>query len=185
MIVSHTEKSIAFFKENLNMFSCKSVAVAMSCSEARRLVSEKVFDLVIINTPLTDESGESLSRHISLNTASQVILLIKTEFYDAVSEVVEDCGVITVAKPVNKNLFWAALKFTKAANSKIKQVQNENNRLLQKIEDIKTIDRAKCILISCMNLSENEAHRHIEKLAMDKRMPRRAVAEEILKTYEN
>lgn len=185
LIVSRTEKSIAFFKENINMFSCKSVTVVTSCSEARRLVSEKDFDLVIINAPLGDESGESLSRHISSNTASQVIFIVKSEFYDAVTEVVEDCGVITVAKPINKNLFWAALKFAKAAGNKIKQVQSENNRLIQKIEDIKAIDRAKCLLVSHKNLNENEAHKHIEKLAMDKRMTRRAVAEEIIKTYES
>lgn len=185
LIVSRTEKSIAFLKEELNMFSCKSVTVAVSCSEARRLILEKDYNLVIINAPLGDESGESLSRHIATNTVSQVILLIKNEFYDAVSEVVEDCGVITVAKPINKNLFWAALKFVKAAGNKIRQVQSENNKLLQKIDDIKAIDRAKCLLVSRKDLNENEAHKYIEKLAMDKRMTRRAVAEEILKTYEN
>jgi response regulator NasT len=36
-----------------------------------------------------------------------------------------------------------------------------------------------------MKMSEKEAHRYIEKEAMDMRMPKRAIAEGILKTYEN
>ena len=54
-----------------------------------------------------------------------------------------------------------------------------------KIEDIRIVDRAKLILISFMSMSEKEAHRYIEKQAMDLRVTRRAVAEGILKTYEN
>ena len=52
--------------------------------------------------------------------------------------------------------------------------------LKKRIEDIRVVDRAKCILISSMNMSEKEAHRYIEKRAMDMRISRRAVAEEIL-----
>ena len=57
--------------------------------------------------------------------------------------------------------------------------------LEQKIEDIRIIDRAKCILISHLSMSEPEAHRYIEKQAMDMRLTRRKVAEQILKIYEN
>ena len=36
-----------------------------------------------------------------------------------------------------------------------------------------------------MHMREPEAHRYIEKQAMDRRTTRRAIAEGILKTYEN
>ena len=36
-----------------------------------------------------------------------------------------------------------------------------------------------------LNMSEAEAHRYIEKQAMDMRMTKKQVAESILKTYEN
>ena len=61
----------------------------------------------------------------------------------------------------------------------------ENSMLKQKIEDIRIIDRAKCILISHFGMSEQKAHRFIEKHAMDIRATKRAVAEGILKMYEN
>lgn len=64
-------------------------------------------------------------------------------------------------------------------------MRRENSQLKQKIEDIRIVDRAKCILISYLNMSEQEAHRYIEKQAMDLRTTRRAVAESLLRTYES
>ena len=47
------------------------------------------------------------------------------------------------------------------------------------------IDRDKCILIQYLNMTESEAHRYIEKQAMDMRTTRKTIAEGILRTYEN
>ena len=46
------------------------------------------------------------------------------------------------------------------------------------------IDRAKCVLIQVLGMTEPQAHRYIEKQAMDMRVSKRQVAEELLKTYE-
>ncbi len=184
MIVSFTEHSLAYFTEILHAFSVSRIATVSSCSDARRLLVSQDFDLVIINAPLRDESGEGLSQHIAEKAISQVILLVKSEHYDDVSDVVEDYGVITIAKPINKNLLWSALKLAKASQRKLKTMKAENTKLIQKIEDIRAVDRAKCILISYFNMSESEAHKYIERQAMDTRTTKRAVAEGILKTYE-
>ncbi len=185
LIVSYSAKSIAFFTDMLHSVSCDQIVTATTCGEARRLLIERDFDLYIINAPLPDETGESLSRHIASKGVSQVILFVSVEYYDEVSDAVEDYGVITVSKPVNKNLFWSALKLAKASHNKLMSIREENDKLIQKIEDIRIVDRAKCILISYYNMSENEAHKYIERKAMDMRMSKRAVAQEILKTYEN
>jgi len=90
-----------------------------------------------------------------------------------------------MAKPISRTIFWNALKLSMAAHRKIKAIHNENTKLMQKIEDIRIVDRAKCVLISKFSLTEPEAHRYIEKKAMDTRRTRRKVAEEILMLYEN
>ena len=143
------------------------------------------FDLVIINAPLADETGESLSRHIASKGISQVILAAESEYFDAITAVCENDGVLTVEKPIAKPAFWTALALAKSAQSRYKRLHSENNQLKQRIETIRIVDRAKYILISCMNMTEQEAHRHIEKQAMDLRSTKRAVAEEVIKTYEN
>lgn len=184
LIVSHSEKTLVFFTDMLRSVSCYNIIAASTCGEARRLLLQRDFDLCIIDAPLFDESGEQLSRHISAKGVSQAILVVSAECCEEVSHAVEDYGVITVSKPINKNLFWSALKLARAAQSKLKVMKSEDKKLAQKIEDIRIVDRAKCILISYLNMSEPEAHKYIEKQSMDMRITKRAIAEGILKNYE-
>jgi two-component system, response regulator PdtaR len=185
LIVSHSEKDTAFFTGLLNAASIHQINSLQSCDSARRLIFKQDFDLVIVDAPLRDESGESFSQYVASKGISQVMLLVKSELFNSISSVCEEDGVMTISKPVDKALFWSALLLAKSVQSRIKRIQAENAQLKQKIEDIRIIDRAKCTLISRMNMSEQEAHRHIEKQAMDMRSSRRIVAEGILKRYEN
>jgi len=185
LIVSNNKKSTEFFSEMLNAASINQIATSQSCSEARRLLLERDYDLVIVNAPLHDESGENLSRYIASKGASQVILAIKNEYFNEVSAVCESDGVLTVSKPINKTVFWSAISLAKSAQRKIKQIQTKYSQLQQKVEDIRIVDRAKLILISYMDMDEKEAHRYIEKRAMDLRTTKRGIAEGIIKTYES
>jgi response regulator NasT len=53
-----------------------------------------------------------------------------------------------------------------------------------KIADLKFIERAKFVLAEYLSLTEAEAHRYIQKNAMDRRVRQVEVAKDILKTYE-
>ena len=74
-----------------------------------------------------------------------MILIVKAELFEEVSDRVEDHGVITIAKPISRSLFWNALKLAAATQKKIKAIHDENLKLAQKIDDIRIIDRAKCV----------------------------------------
>ena len=185
IIVTSSEKSTAYFTEVLNAASVTQITAAKSCGEARRCFLERDFDLVIINAPLRDESGEGLARHIAAKGASQVILAVAGEHFDAVSAVCENDGILTISKPISRAVFWSALNLARAVHNRLMRMQSENRKLQQKIEDIRIADRAKSVLISRLNMNEQEAHRYIEKQAMDMRLSKRAVAEGILRTYEN
>jgi response regulator NasT len=140
---------------------------------------------VIVYVPLPDESGEGLSRHIASKETSQVILVVKTEYVDEICAVTEETGVLVVARPVDRTVFRSSLRLAKSAQNRLKKLRVENDKLKQKIEDIKIIDRAKYTLISYLKMSEQEAHRFIEKQAMDMRATKRSIAEGILRTYES
>jgi response regulator NasT len=185
LIVSSTKKSIAFFTEMLNAASMKPLAVLESAGEARRWLGERDIDLVIVDSPLRDETGESLARHAASMEVAQAIFVVPGEHIDAVSAVCEEDGVLVLARPVSKSVFWSALKLAGAAQRRLKRIQGENDKLKRQIEDIRIIHRAKCLLIFHHKISEEQAHRMIEKQAMNTRSTRRVVAEGILKTYEN
>jgi AmiR/NasT family two-component response regulator len=185
LIIASSQKHIAYFTEILSAASIRKIVTLPTCGEARRLLVTQDFDLVIINAPLSDETGENLSRQIASKGMAQVILVVASEYFDAVSALCENDGVLTISKPIHREVFWSALMLARAAQKRLAYMQAENRKLKQKIEDIRIVDRAKCILISYMSMSEQEAHRYIEKQAMDMRVSRREIAEGILKTYEN
>lgn len=185
MIVSCTEKGTAFFAELISSASVKQVAALRSCGEARRLLLERDFDLVLVNAPLRDETGENFAKTVASGSLTQVILAVSGEHYESVSSECEDNGVLVVAKPINRQVFWSALMLARSVRGKLRSMHTENERLRAKIEELRIVDRAKCLLISRMNISEKEAHRAIEKQAMDMRSTKKAIAEVILRTYEN
>jgi len=185
LVISCTEKDTAFFSKALIAASINQITVIVSAGEARRELLERDFDIVIIDTPLADESGENLARHIAVKDLSQVILAVNSEHFNAVCAVCQDEGILVIAKPADKEIFWHALSLAKSVSNKLKRIRNENIKLKQKIEDIRIIDRAKCQLISCLGLTEQEAHRFIEKQAMDLRSTKRTIAEDLLKKYTN
>ncbi len=185
LIVSYSDQSLEGISRLLRMLSCNKISTVKTCGEARRLARENNFDLYIINSPVYTESGENLAKELVLNDTSQVIFIVKNDVYEYMSSLVEDSGVLTISKPINKNILWTALKLSKATNSRLKKIQKQKVKLTQKIDDIRIVDRAKCVLISHLNMSETEAHKYIEKKAMDTRCSRREVAETILKNYES
>jgi len=185
LLVSQSEEDAAFFSVMLNAVSIPQVTSTETVRNARRLMLKQDFDLVIVDSPLEDESGDIFSRYIASKGVSQVILLVKNELFENVSALCEEDGVLAISKPVDKALFWSALSLAKSVQKRIRRIQAENIKLKQKIEDIRIIDRAKLLLISNMKMSEQEAHRYIEKQAMNVRSSRRIIAEGILRRYEN
>ena len=107
----------------LNKAGIGKIAIVTTAGEARRFLVENDFDICIINAPLKDEQGERLAQNIADKGVPGVILCVKTEIFDEVSASVEDYGVITVAIPINRTLFWNALKMTMSAHRKMQKLQ--------------------------------------------------------------
>ena len=64
-------------------------------------------------------------------------------------------------------------------------MEKKNRTLQEKMADIRAVNRAKWLLIEKLGMSESEAHYYIEKRAMDERVPRRELAENIIRSYDN
>ncbi|NLB28723.1 MAG: ANTAR domain-containing protein [Clostridiales bacterium] len=153
-------------------------SVSCVCAAGEKQLPDDEFDLYIIDTP----PGEKLAKRFA--ERAQVILLTDDDALDRASERLEGRGIITVTKPLGDRELRAVLKTAEAAESRYGRVAAENRRLLEELEDLKVINRAKLVLISRLSMTEPEAHRYIEKQAMDLRATKRSVAESILKTYE-
>ncbi len=183
LIVAPTRKSIDLLSNMLCGSFSKPFSYAESGAEARQKLIEHSFDAVIINSPLPDETGVDLAMDLSQRDCG-TLLLVKGEIFDEVSHKVENTGVMVMSKPFPAQFFLQAQQLLLATCRKIRIMKDECSRLQTKLEETRIVSYAKCLMIEFMGLTEQEAHRQIEKQAMDGRVSRRKIAEQIIKKYE-
>lgn len=161
------------------------IETAKSAGEAKRKLLERCFDIILINTPLTDAFGTELALDAVTDTRSGALMFLKNDVYEAVTDKVIDYGVFTLAKPVSLSMIRQILKNMYAMQERFRLMEKKTARLEEKMQEIRTVNHAKWTLIRNMGITEDEAHRLIEKQAMDTRRTKSEVAEGIIRTYEN
>ena len=183
LLVSRLSTAVNVLKGLLEENSYEVENVVSDSKSALEYADDTVYDIVVINAPIDDGSGIELSIKISRETVCGVILLVQSDKAGFVGKEVIDYGVVVVPKPINKMLFRQSLGVVRAAQKRYAGLSKENKRLKSTIEEAKIINRAKFLLMHYLSLSEDRAHKYIEKQAMDMRISRVEVARQILKTY--
>ena len=149
-------------------------------NEARRLATERSFNIIIA------DSGDGYDTDFAINLAdsySTILLLVPNEHFDEISYRVEGYGILTITKPFEPFYLYNMMKIAIAVQYKVQVLSSQTTKLKVKMEEIKQVNRAKMLLMQNMNMSEQEAHRYIEKEAMDRGMKKTAISEEIIKIY--
>lgn len=155
------------------------VQAAASGQEARRLLPECHPQLVLINSPLPDETGMELARIVSEGDAA-AILLVRSENAAEYHAMAASHGIFLLEKPLHAPTLFQALRFVATAQVRVAHLQEQNRRLERRLQEMRLISHAKCLLVEQLHLSEEQAHRFIEKQAMDQRQSRAAIAETIV-----
>ena len=184
LIVSGGDRLYEYFSSLLPSADFYPITKAGSAGEAKRMLLQTGADIVIIDTPLPDEFGVSLAQDIAGRSLG-IMLVVKTELYDRVCHKVEDHGVLTVCKPNSRQMFYSSVRLLAALSARLQKSESKNKSLQEKMADIRVVNRAKWLLIERLGLSEADAHRLIEKRAMDGRVSCRQVADGIISSYEN
>ena len=183
LIAGANDRTFDSLRELLPPDSYEAPLRAGSAGEVKRMLLETDVDLVILNAPLRDEFGTQLALNLSRDNLC-VLMLVPAESFDAVCYKVEDEGILTLSKPVSRNGLLGAIKLLTAMRGKLRKLDRQNQALQEKMQDIRTVNRAKWLLIEIKRMTENEAHYYIEKQAMDMRLSRREVAENIIRSYD-
>ena len=172
LIVSASEAFETAVRKSLRGFA--SVDSRKHASSARRYLLERYYDLIVINAPLPDESGEQLARDIA----------VPSEVYDDALERVSDYGILVISKPVSIRSLDKALRFLTALQNRIMRIERKLQEAEERMQEIRVIDKAKFLLVEREGLTEDDAHRQIGKLAMNQGISRKLIAERIIESYE-
>ncbi|MBQ1546302.1 MAG: ANTAR domain-containing protein [Clostridia bacterium] len=183
LVVSKLTSAVNTLTKLLDENSVEVGRVVSDSQSARELANDTIYDIVVINSPIDDGDGVELAVEISEKTVCGVVLIVPAEKASYFGSRVSDYGIVIVSKPINRSLFTQLLGVVRAAQKRYAGLTKENERLRSSIEESKIINRAKFLLMQHLSLSEERAHKYIERQAMDMRISRLEVAKQVLKTY--
>lgn len=182
LITCSGEKGRDQWEKLLEDSGFRDLGFASSGGEARRLLLSGDWDLLVVNAPLPDEFGHQLAMDAA-QEGRGVLLAVKNQQWDEVSAQVAPWGVLALGKPFSRGMFSQAMGLLLAGQARVKRYRAENEKLRAKLEELRVVSRAKCLLVEYLHLTEEDAHKYLERQAMEERKTRRAVAEEILEEY--
>ena len=185
LVVSSSEKFKNAAAALLPVSEYYPVLWARSVAEAKRTLLEQSFDIVMINTPVPDDFGLRLGIDVSGGGGSVVLLFVKSEIYEEICVKAQEHGVMAIAKPVSRQFFRQTMHLLCAARERLRRAEERQISVEEKIAEIRLVNRAKWLLIEHAGMTEDEAHRHIEKQSMDRRAAKREVAEEIIEKWKD
>ena len=180
-LLSNSDKSINLIKNLLGEYGLEDVWAEKTVKDALKAIAGESYDLILINSPLPDGTGEDFALRAVREGMAQVIFVSAEERQ---WEKLSGCGVFVMKKPFGGAAFKNRLKAAEVSFNRMKMLYDKNAELVKQMEGIKLINRAKAILIKTFGMSEDEAHRYIERQAMDLRKTKIYIAEKILSTYE-
>lgn len=185
LILSSSKESLDYIALAASEYGFDKISVSESGKDdSRKLITQNLYDLVIINTPLSDEYGHELAAFISENSDSAVIVAAGTKSCRVISDKLKNTNAYIIPRPLTKSSLIQAVDFVLKIRDVFSKLKNTNRQLENKIRDLKIINRAKYTLMQYLRISEDEAHKQIVKRAMDSNVSQVSIAEDILRTYE-
>lgn len=183
LIVSATDSFTSAIGELLSESKYSPIHKVTSISVAKRMIAERSYDFVIINSPLQDDAGTRFAIDTCTLKQTAVLLLVKADIHAAIHDKVAEHGVFTLPKPTSKSILTQALYWMESMRERLRQFEKKSLSIEEKMVEIRIVNKAKWLLISELKMSEADAHRYIEKQAMDQCITKRSIAEDIIKTY--
>ena len=95
----------------------------------------------------------------------------------------EEYGVLTLPRPCTAQQAFQTMKLLVATQQRLKALEQKTASLEEKMKEIRLVNRAKGLLMENLKFTEQEAHRYIEKAAMDNCKKKAEIAQNIINTY--
>ncbi|MGH8870280.1 MAG: ANTAR domain-containing response regulator [Actinomycetes bacterium] len=147
---------------------------------AVRLAEELRPDLVILDVKMPLLDGITAAERIVAARVAPVLILTAFSQRELVERAREAGAMAYVVKPFGKGDLVPAVEMAVSRYAEITALEREVSGLADRLEARKVVERAKGVLQASQGLTEPQAFRWLQKTAMDRRVPMRDVAEQVL-----
>ncbi|MDR0531731.1 MAG: ANTAR domain-containing protein [Oscillospiraceae bacterium] len=185
LLVSATEKAGQPFRDILAELPDVAVFLCAAPDTALQTAAIQGFDCCIVSAPPRGQPDGAFALTLADATQAQILFLAPRELHNAHAERLRQEGILTLEKPVGRQTLLHTLELMQTVQRRVHLLQTQNRKLEQKLDELKLIHRAKCVLISSLGMSEAQAHKHLERQAMNQRISKYEAALNVLKLYED
>lgn len=139
-------------------------------------------DVIILDVAMPKMDGISAARAIRKRLKVPILLLTACLDQQTITKAKEAGVAGFLTKPFRQQDLWPAIELAVAHTLQIDDLMVQVEDLKEALEDRKVIEKAKGALMRSRGLTEPDAFRQMQKLAMDKRTSLRQIAAAILLT---
>ncbi|MFY1699400.1 MULTISPECIES: ANTAR domain-containing response regulator [unclassified Solwaraspora] len=147
---------------------------------AVRLAEELKPDLVILDIKMPIMDGLAAAERIAAGRIAPVVILTAFSQRDLVERARAAGAMAYLVKPFQKSDLVPAIEIALSRYSELATLESEVAGLADRLETRKVVERAKGMLMTSYGMTEPQAFKWIQRMAMDHRMTMRDVAERIL-----
>lgn len=142
-------------------------------------------DLVILDVKMPLLDGLMAAKIISEEELAGAIVLLTAYSGKEFIEKAKSVSVLSyLVKPVTKQALLPSVEIAIHKGKEILDIKKAHQKTNERLESRIVVDRAKSILMSDSDMSEEEAYNYIRKMSMDKRCTMKDIASVILMSKE-
>ncbi len=169
-----------YFQDVLPDLGHEVVGAAATGKELVELCQRTKPDLVISDIRMPDMDGIDAAAAISEDRPTPIILVSAFHDPEYIARAEQRYILAYLIKPVERAHLETAIAIVRRRFQEFESLRQETKDLKQALEDRKTIEKAKGLMMRKMRLSEADAFRTMQKLARDQNLKLVQVAQRIL-----
>jgi response regulator NasT len=169
-------------KNMLQELGFAQILESTDSERAYSLAVDHLPDVAIIDTAAAGKGWLHSLQNIRAKLKIPVVLLGASLDPESVEQAISAGAGGFLANPLRKEELWPALEMAVVHNHELVELKEKVAALEGALENRKSVEKAKGVLMRAHGLSEPDAFRRMQKLAMDKRTTLLKIAEAILLT---
>ena len=182
LIAEDDDNARALLVELLNTMGHVVVAEVSGGREAIERAKDVVPDVVLLDVHMPDGSGIEAAEQITAHVPGVAVVLFSGDDSVQLSEreVAATAAIAFLPKPTPPRLLDSTLRLAVSRAREISHARKDAEAARGALENRKTIERAKGILMRRTGSSEQEAYRILQRSSQDKSVPMVEIARSVL-----